>query len=110
MAWAVTHPESQSGMGFAGWWFTFVSCPIFAGLVAIWIWWLLAVWLLLGKVSKLDLRLVANHPDGAGGLGFLEGSIEAYAPLVLALSFVLAGRWAHDVLYHGVHVTALKPW
>jgi hypothetical protein len=109
VAWAATRPESGSGMGFAGWWFTFVARPIFAGLLAIWIWRLLAMWILLVKISKLDLRLVASHPEGAGGLGFLEGSMVAYAPIVLAISVVVAGRWAHDVLYHGVHVAALKP-
>jgi len=109
MSWAVAHSDGQSGMGFAGWWFTFVSRPIFIGLLTIWVWRILALWIVVWKISKLDLRLVASHPDRVGGLGFLEGSTVACAPLVLAISTVLAGRWAHQVLYHGVHVDSLKP-
>jgi hypothetical protein len=52
---------------------------------------------------------VASHPDRVGGLGFLEGLAVACAPIVLAISVVLAGRWGHDVLYHGVHVDSLRP-
>ncbi len=70
---------------------------------------MLALWVLVWKISKLDLRLVASHPDRVGGLGFLEGATVACAPVVLAISVVLAGRWAHEVLYHGVHVDSIKP-
>ena len=109
MAWTVAHSDGRSSFGFAGWWFTFVSRPIFAGLLTIWIWRMIALWLLIWKLSRFDLRLVASHPDGVGGLGFLEGSAMASVPLTLAISTVLAGRWAHEVLYHGVHVESLKP-
>ena len=109
LAWAVGHSDGHSGFGFAGWWFTFVSRPIFISLLVIWIWRMLALWVLVWKISSLDLRLVASHPDRVGGLGFMEGSTVACAPVVLAISIVLAGRWAHEVLYHGVHVDALKP-
>lgn len=64
---------------------------------------------LVWKLSKLDLRLVASHPYVVGGLGFLEGTSIASAPLVLAISVVIAGRWGHEVLYHGVHVNSLFP-
>jgi hypothetical protein len=109
LAWAVGHSDGHSSMGFAGWWFTFVSRPIFISLLVIWIWRMLSLWVLVWKISALDLRLVASHPDRVGGLGFMEGSTVACAPIVLAISTVLAGRWAHEVLYHGVHVDSLKP-
>jgi hypothetical protein len=109
MAWAITHADGGVGIGFAGWWFIFVSRPIFAGLLAIWLWRILVMWTLVWKISQLDLRLVASHPDGVGGLAFVEGTTVAMAPVVLAISVVIAGRWGHDVLYHGVHVESLKP-
>jgi hypothetical protein len=109
LSWAVVHADGHSGFGFAGWWYTFVSRPIFASLIMIWIWRMLALWVLVWKVSAFDLRLVASHPDRVGGLGFMEGSTVACAPVVLAISTVLAGRWAHEVLYHGVHVDTMKP-
>lgn len=109
MSWTVAHWGGPANFGFAGWWYTFVARPIFAGLLAIWIWRILAVWILFWKLSALDLRLVASHPDRTGGLGFMEGLTVACAPIVLAISVVLAGRWGHDVLYYGVHVDSLKP-
>ena len=83
--------------------------PIFISLLVIWIWRMLALWVLVWRISAIDLRLVASHPDHVGGLGFLEGAAVACAPVVLAISVVLAGRWGHEVLYHGVHVDSLKP-
>jgi len=109
MAWAVTRTDDGTGIGFAGWWFIFVSRPIFGGLLAIWLWRIIVMWRLVWNVSKLELRLVASHPDGVGGLAFIEGTTVAMAPIVLAISVVMAGRWGHEVLYHGVHVDSLKP-
>lgn len=109
MAWAASMTESGRTIGFAGWWYLMVSRPIFVGLLAIWLWRSFVLWRLVWTVSKLDLNLVASHPDGVGGLGFLEGTAAAAAPLVLAVSVIIAGRWGHEVLYHGVHVDSLKP-
>ena len=108
MAWT-TAQAPNGGPGFAGWWYIFVSRPIFAGLLAIWVWRMLVLWILVSRISKLDLHLVASHPDRAGGLGFLENTTVTYAPVILAISVVLAGIWGHQVLYHGVHVDSLKP-
>ena len=105
MSWA----NGPSGIGFAGWWYNTVSRPIFVGLLAIWAWRFVVLWSLVWKLSQLDLRLVASHPDGVGGLGFLESASKASAPLVAAISVVIAGRWGHEVLYHGVHVESLFP-
>jgi hypothetical protein len=109
MSWAVAHAAGGSRLGFAGWWYTFISRPLFTGLLAIWTWRIVALWTLFGKLSSLRLRLVASHPDRVGGLGFMEGFTVACAPLVLAISVVLAGRWGHEILYHGVHVNSIKP-
>jgi hypothetical protein len=55
----------------------------------------------------LDLQLVPTHPDRCGGLGFLQNMPRVFAPVIVASSAVLAGRWAHDVLYHGTRVESL---
>ena len=34
--------------------------------------------------------------------------ISAFAPVVLGMAAVLASRWAHDVVYHDVHVATLR--
>ena len=95
-------------LGFGGWWFLYVTRPIFMALLLAWMWRLALVTSLLWRIARLDLALVLTHPDRAGGLGFLEGLPFAFSPFVLALSAVLASQWAHDLLYHGVQVHSLK--
>jgi hypothetical protein len=94
--------------GFGAWWFDWVMRPVFTVLMLAWLWRLVLLFLLCARLARLDLQLVPTHPDGAGGLGFLESLPLAFSPVVLALSAVLASRWAHDVVYHGVHVEALR--
>jgi len=100
--------EPRTGFGFGGFWFTWVTRPIFTTLLLAWLWRLVLVFLLCARLAKLDLSLSPTHADGAGGLGFLETLPFAFSPVVLALSVVLASRWSHDVLYHQVHVDALR--
>jgi hypothetical protein len=73
-----------------------------------WLWRLALACVLTTRLARLDLSLVPTHPDGAGGLGFLETLPVAFSPVVFALSAVLASRWAHEVMYHGVHVAELR--
>jgi hypothetical protein len=108
MSWATDH-SGRAGIGFAGWWFLIVGRAVFTGLLAIWVWRFFVGWVLVWRITGLDLRLVPSHPDGAGGLGFLQGISKANAPIVLAISIVIAGRWAHEVLYHGTHLESLVP-
>lgn len=105
LAWA---GDAAAGFGFGAFWFTWVVRPLFTVLLVAWLWRLVLAFVLCLRLSRLELSLVPTHPDGAGGLGFLEGLPAAFSPVVLALSAVLASRWAHDVLYHGVHVTDLR--
>ena len=45
----------------------------------------------LWRVSRLPLRLNPLHPDRAGGIGFLGGSVRALAPVLIAHSIVVSG-------------------
>ena len=100
---------APTSLGFGGWWFSWVARPLFTVLLLGWLWRLLLLCVLFRRIGRLDLALVPTHPDRAGGLGFLESMPNAFSPVVFAISAVLASRWAHDVLYHGVHVAALRP-
>jgi hypothetical protein len=95
-------------LGFGGWWYLYVARPIFFALVLAWIWRLALLGLLLARVSRLDLSLVPTHPDRVGGLAFLQRLPTGFAPVVLGLSAVFSARVAHDVLHHGVHLSALR--
>jgi hypothetical protein len=96
------------GLGFGGWWFLYVSRPIFSVLLISWLWRLALVFVLLKRIARLELSIVPTHPDGAGGLGFLKDMPKAFSLLAFATSAVVASRLAHDVLYHGVSLLSLK--
>jgi hypothetical protein len=99
---------APASLGFGALWFLYVARPIHLALLVAWLWRVVLLSSLFRRIVKLDLALVPTHPDRAGGLGFLEGTPGMFAPVVLALGAVLASRWAHDVVYHGVHVQDLR--
>jgi hypothetical protein len=78
----------------------YVTRTIFVILVLGWLWRMTMLTLLFWKISKLDLQLVPTHPDKMGGLGFLQTLPASLALVTFSISLVLAGRWAHDSLYH----------
>lgn len=85
----------------AGWWHVLVSLPLLLVLLFGWLW-RLALWArLLWRISRLDLRLIASHPDRAAGLGFVGYSAQAFATVALAIATIAAGRSAHLVLTGG---------
>ncbi|BCA53063.1 hypothetical protein W02_02030 [Nitrospira sp. KM1] len=104
LVWADEGAPGRQHLGFGGWWFLFVMRPLFVWLLLVWVWRLVVSTVLLWRISRLTLHLVPTHPDRAGGLGFLEDLSMVFSPVIFALSAVLASRWGHEVLYHGVDV------
>jgi hypothetical protein len=85
----------------SGWWHVFLSMPLLLVLILGWVW-RLALWArLLWLISRLDLKLVASHPDHTAGLGFVGHSLRAFSIVALALATIVAGRSAHFVLLNG---------
>jgi hypothetical protein len=78
-----------------------VSVPIALVLLLGWLWRLLIWGLFLFRVSRLDLHLVAAHPDLVGGLQFVGLSMRAFLLLSFAISTTVAGGVAQRVLYAG---------
>ena len=108
LLWAVSGDTGHSQLGFGGWWFWFVVRPVFAFFLLHWIWRLFIIVALLWRIAHLDLHLIPNHPDRAGGLGFLEQMPFAFSPIILAVSAVIASHWAHQILYHQAGVNAFN--
>ncbi len=98
----------DSGLGFGGWWFLYVVRPVFTILLLGWFWRVCLLFTMFHRISKLDLALVPAHPDGMGGLGFLQKLPKAFILVTLAMSAVLASRWIHDSLYHQITLDTLK--
>lgn len=86
----------------AGWWAVCVSNVIFSFLLLRWLWRHLVWALLLRDLAKLELRLVANHPDGHGGLAFVGRYPNSYVMYVLAISFVVGAAIASQMLGAGL--------
>jgi hypothetical protein len=100
--------SGQPGFHFGVAWFSFVARPIFLLALLAWIWRLAVVGWGLSQIARLDLTLVATHPDRAGGLGFLERLPAGLAPVFFAVSVPIAARWGHDAMYHGLDVNTLR--
>jgi hypothetical protein len=92
----------------AGWWFVFLSLPLFQFILFRW-YFRLFVWMrFLWQVTRCELSLVPTHPDRAGGLGFLSGTVVAFAPVLLAHGVLLSGLIADRIFFHGATLTDFK--
>ena len=103
------HPAAAgSELTLAGYWYGYVSLPIFQFLLCRW-YFRLVIWArLLWQVSRLDLGLIPTHPDRMGGLGFLSNTVYAFAPLAVAHGLLLAGALANRIFYTGVRLIDYK--
>ena len=106
--WYATSEGSQWHLTLAGYWYVFVSIPIFQFILLRWYLRFFIWFQFLWRVSKLKLRLIATHPDRAGGIGFLGASSYAFGPILSAQGALLAGLIAVRVLYEGQNLMAFK--
>jgi hypothetical protein len=100
--WYWSDTSSVALYPWAVWWHSLVSLPLMFALLLGWLWRLIVWTRFLVLMTRLDLRLVASHPDLAGGLGFVGTSLRMYAIVALAFSAFLAGPIAKRILVDGV--------
>src|SRR5262245_7426771 len=92
----------------AGGWFLYFSLPFFQFIVLRW-YFRLVIWMrFLWQVSRCELSLVPTHPDRLGGLGFLSGTVIAFAPLLAAHGALFAGMIASRIFFEGATLTDFK--
>jgi hypothetical protein len=94
-------PGSRWNLTPAGYWYVFVSLPLFQFIL---LRWYMRLWIwfrFLWQVNRIELNLVPTHPDRCGGLSFLGNSSYAFAPILFAQGTLLAGLVADRVLYRG---------
>ena len=60
----------------------------------------------LWRMSRLDLRLIATHPDRAAGLGFVGDAQRFFWIIVSAFAFTAAGILGDEIVYGGVPLTS----
>jgi len=92
----------------AGYWYGFVSRPLFQFIFLRW-YFRLVVWArFLWHVSRLPLHLIPTHPDRAAGLGFLSGSVFAMSLFILTHGVLLSGLIANRIFYAGEKLLDFK--
>jgi hypothetical protein len=104
-AWAV-YPATGGAVHItpAGWYFGLVSQMVYQVLIGVGLWkWLLWA-LFLFRLSRMKLKLVATHPDGHGGLGFLGLSPLGFVPIAFAAATVIGSTWRYQILHAGAHL------
>jgi len=105
--WSIVFGQSDVTRASMGGWVLNYCLPLFRFLVLRWLWRLGLWWYFLWRLKKLDLRLVATHSDGAGGLGFLAVVQEHFVPLALAISGAFSASFAEAILQATIKVESL---
>ena len=103
-----TGPRCSLNLTWAGYWYAFVSIPIFQFILLRWYMRIIVWFRFLWQVSRLNLHLTAAHPDRAGGIGFVGDSSYAFAPFLFAQGALLAGLIASRVLFEGRNLLSFK--
>ncbi len=96
------------GLSLAGFWYQCVAVPILQFFMYRWFWRLFIWTSFLRDMARLNLNLVATHPDRAGGLGFLGGAHVTLAIFAFAFSCVLSGHVAFQVYFEAVPIETFK--
>jgi len=107
-AWYGSAQDGAAQLSLAGWWMGLVSLPLFQFILLRW-YFRLFIWArFLWQVSRLQLNLMPMHPDRAGGLGFLGGVSQAFAPVLVAQGALLAGLMANRMFFAGATLVEFK--
>jgi hypothetical protein len=100
--------RAEGNITLAGWWYMLVSLPLLYFLLLRWAWiFFLWAWFLF-RVSRLNLKLTATHPDRAGGLGFIGWGLATFSSVLMAISAVFSAGLADEILHHGESLDSLK--
>jgi hypothetical protein len=83
----------------AGKYYAFVSLIVFRFILFRWYFRLMVWYRFLWQLRALPLHLNLYHPDRAGGLGFLSGSLPAFAPVFAAQAAVFSASIFAHILY-----------
>lgn len=102
---------TKGGGGFrwfslAGTWAVFISYPILVYFALLWLWRQLLWTRFMRSTARLDLRLIAAHPDCLGGIGFLESALRGQQAFSFCMGVGLAGAVANRMFHHGQKLTS----
>lgn len=97
--WYAVPTDGSSRLFVAGYWYRYISLPIFQFLLIRWYFRLFIWGRFLWQVSDIHLDLIPTHPDRVGGLGFLSNTVYAFTLLVVAHGALLSGQIADHIFF-----------
>ena len=107
-SWHGSFFRGESHPTLAGWWFRCVSLPMLQFLLLRWYYRVFIWFRFLWQISRLDLKLMAAHPDRSAGLGFLTLISYAFTPLLFAQGALVAGVIADQIFFGGAKLPEFK--
>lgn len=107
-SWYAMPDGTRLQLTLAGYWYAFVSIPIFQFILLRWYMRFFIWFQFLWRVSRIKLNLIATHPDRAAGIGFLGQSIYSFVPILFAQGTMLSGLIASRVLHDGQNLMSFK--
>ena len=108
VSWNSITAPGVTGLSITGMWYHLVAVPILQFFALRWLW-RLAIWtMFLFRMSRLELNLVATHPDRAAGLGFLGDAHLSIAIFAVALSCILSAQVAFELYFEGARIESYK--
>jgi hypothetical protein len=106
--WYLIRTAPEVRLSPAGYWFAYLSLPVFQFILVRWLYRILIWMRFLWQVSRLKLYLVPTHPDRSGGLGFLAGSAAAFIPFLLSLGSLISAIIGERILFEGATLLSFK--
>jgi len=101
VSWLFSVENGVQDVSPAGWWYIFIASPLMQFMLYRWLW-RYGIWVaFLFDVSRIRLNLQPAHADQAGGLGILSTGQAAFVPVFVALSIMMSGTIAYDILHEG---------
>lgn len=108
LSWQLAAGEGEPALNMVGKWSTLISRPLVLFLFYKWLLRIVIWGNILRKISNLNIKLYPEHPDLAGGLGFLGYGLRYFSPITFAVSATVAGNMADFMLIEGYHIGDVK--
>lgn len=101
---AVPHGVDRKASS-AGLFYAYIALPIFQFILLRWFFRLVIWGRFLNQVSRIDLALIATHPDRLGGLGFVPNISKLMSVFAAAFGALLSGWMATSIILTGSKLT-----
>jgi len=89
--------QAGGSVNMANAFYAWFCLPLFRFLLLRWIWHLGLWCFFLYRLNRLKLNLLPTHPDGAGGIGYLEVVHEHFTPLAFAFAALESATLAEEI-------------